>query len=250
MQVLDDLRAGFVDVKVLQLAPELVQVDTTARGNFAGKFGFWYRPLNSDDIIPFLRHVDVGKAFLKTHGLVQLICWCFIWVLIYHVSPLRCPENYWVHVIVSLKQDASTLRMLSEFWRVNPTRGVTMLSCSLSLSTISEQTTSIRGGYFKENYKWGHPRHLRNFYAIHKKSITAGKKTRPPLILLIDIITYITHHMLSNQRQRLLHEIFSWNWIKFFSFKKRVTSRVRVEVFSLISRHAIFSLRLLSFTDN
>ena len=40
MQVLDDLRAGFVDVKVLQLAPELVQVDTTARGNFAGKFGF------------------------------------------------------------------------------------------------------------------------------------------------------------------------------------------------------------------
>ena len=141
-----------------------------------------------------------GRPFWRHMVLVQLICWCFIWVLIFHVSPLRCPENYWVHVIVSLKQDASTLRMLSEFWRVNPTRGVTMLSCSLSLSTISEQTTSIRGGYFKENYKWGHPRHLRNFYAIHKKSITAGKKTRPPLILLIDIITsHITCYQIKDR---------------------------------------------------
>ena len=172
MQVLDDLRAGFVDVKVFQLAPELVQVDTTARGNFAGKFGFWYRPLNSDDIIPFLRHVDVGKAFLKTHGLVQLICWCFIWVLIFHVSPLRCPENYWVHVIVSLKQDASTLRMLSEFWRVNPTRGVTMLSCSLSLSFNNIRTNNKHSRrIFQRKLQVGAPasfkKFLRNTQKIH-----------------------------------------------------------------------------------
>ena len=135
--------------------------------------------------------------------------------------------------------------MLSEFWRVNPTRGVTMLSCyALSLSTISEQTTSIRGGYFKENYKWGHPRHLRNFYAIHKKSITAGKKTRPPLILLINIMTsHITCYQIKDRDCCMKHFLgIESNFL--------VTSRVRVEVFSLISRHEIFSLRLLSFTNN
>ena len=124
-----------------------------------------------------------GRPFWR--HMVQLCCCCcgIRWV-IRHVSPLWCPENYWVHVIVSLKQDASTLRMLSEFWRVNPTRGVTS-DHALSLSTISEQTTSIRGGYFAENYKWGHPRHLGNFYAIHKKSVSVRKKTRPPLTLFI-----------------------------------------------------------------
>ena len=245
MQVLDDIRAGFVDVKVLKLAPELVQIDATARGNFARKLGFWYRPLNSDDIgiVPFLRHVDVGEAFLKTHGAGAadlLLCYMS------NVPRLTASVSRELLGPCYCKPQAGRVYPAHAQW-VLAGKSYSWRDHALSLSTTSEQTTSIRGGYFTENYKWGHPRHFRNFYATHKKSITVREKTRPPLTLLITCYQI--------KEQRLLQKCCLRIESNFLASKRKrvmawVTSRVRVEVFSLISCHAIFSLTLLSFTDN
>ena len=174
-----------MDVKVLKLTPEFVQVDATAWGNFTRKLGFWYCPLNSNGIVPFLRHIDVRKTFLKTHGAAVLLL-IGVWWVIRHVSPLWCPENYWVHVIVSLKQDASLLRMLSGFWRGNHTHGcaVTMLSPS-PLNKI--RTNSKHGErIFHRKLQVGALASSKKLLR-KTKEIQNRKKTRPPLTVFYEI---------------------------------------------------------------
>ena len=70
---LDDPGAGCVDVELLELAPELVQVDPAAGRDTAGQAGPGDCPLDAEDTFlssrnTFLRRADVGKSFLKTHG--------------------------------------------------------------------------------------------------------------------------------------------------------------------------------------
>ena len=176
-----------------------------------------------------------GRPFWR--HMVQLCCYCCNRWVMRHVSPLRCSENYWVHVIVSLKQDASHLRMLSRFWRVNPSHAVTKLSPSI----LSEQTTSSRTEWIflrLVQVGVGTSRHQGNFYAIRKKSVSVNKQDHHSHYLLIPY-----QHMISKLRKWLRAGKAKTPWVKIESNIWEVTSRVRCWCCGLISCHVIFSLK-------
>ena len=120
-----------------------------------------------------------GRPFWR--HMVQLCCCCCVGWVMSHVSPLQCPENYWVHVIVSLKQDASLVRMLSGFWRVNHTHGPGVTSDhALSLSTQQYQNKQHEERKLRRKLQVGALASSKKFLR-KTKEIQNRKKTRPPL---------------------------------------------------------------------